>query len=848
MTAPIPRPDRTITLIEDDEHASLALDGLFADCYNRWGGRFSLIVPCLDGRISENYWPWLEAYDPDIVYSYVPLSRDDILEVYERLSPAQYSFHELDHEPRLDMFGFKPSYKFTPLSSLSTVFKLARYSPATGTGAPVNIIDSWHTEKTSRFLTDNFGTYHASQGGGIYPQDAMAAARLLTIVSPEKQADRQYDVPLNLNSIQSEIAAFTEFAENRATSISIASALFAPKLEIRAGRWSQSFNLVVGDSFADRIMFWNARLLIPAWLDTGLCCLRIGLDQMKDPEFLAVLGDLLKGRNRVSDGAGGQTQIEVRSVSTNADQLEEAHQLVMSTKPWDMVTTELVTGLNDIVPSAEALEAAREGNRFGDGFFPRPDWTRFMWSPPTARPPAIVPDHLSDAPVRQAFTNGYWSTDFIFQHEGPGPRFAEDNRWMLPRRWRMAGAFKASLVDMSWNTAVPPPRRSRDGNLTIFVSADHPVEMIEVPTAYKALRHALAKDGAWAEPDAEHKRVYPPNKVLWTDRSNEARYLTGVLGMTGGLQRATQFLLHPFLRETFAKLGGTPNLAANKIVPTVNRLQKRAQREATFDLRADGETQALARLIVLAARDLKRPMSFISYEHLKESWKVYCAAQPQERADDSDVDWDRYEEEELEECLIELRRQKMMFQGHQWTCWKCHHRNWVDLAALSSELSCEICKQPEKTPVDIHWLFRPNEFLIESLRDHSVLSLVWVLSVLCERSRRSLIFVEPMWFDFTHESKSPDAEADLLVIIDGQAMLCEVKSSWHGLRPTHISNFVALARRLRPDTALLAVMESGSGLADDLAEARTQLANERIKFELLTPDTSGGISYLHSLP
>ena len=356
-----PRPLRVAFLIEDDEHASLALDGLFADCYNRWGGRFSLIVPCLDGRISENYWPWLEAYDPDIVYSYVPLSRDDILEVYERLSPAQYSFHELDHEPRLDMFGFKPSYKFTPLSSLSTVFKLARYSPATGTGAPVNIIDSWHTEKTSRFLTDNFGTYHASQGGGIYPQDAMAAARLLTIVSPEKQADRQYDVPLNLNSIQSEIAAFTEFAENRATSISIASALFAPKLEIRAGRWSQSFNLVVGDSFADRIMFWNARLLIPAWLDTGLCCLRIGLDQMKDPEFLAVLGDLLKGRNRVSDGAGGQTQIEVRSVSTNADQLEEAHQLVMSTKPWDMVTTELVTGLNDIVPSAEALEAARRG-------------------------------------------------------------------------------------------------------------------------------------------------------------------------------------------------------------------------------------------------------------------------------------------------------------------------------------------------------------------------------------------------------------------------------------------------------------------------------------------------------
>jgi hypothetical protein len=31
-----------------------------------------------------------------------------------------------------------------------------------------------------------------------------------------------------------------------------------------------------------------------------------------------------------------------------------------------------------------------------------------------------------------------------------------------------------------------------------------------------------------------------------------------------------------------------------------------------------------------------------------------------------------------------------------------------------------------------------------------------------------------MSFGFTRESSSPDAEADLLVILDGQALLCEV--------------------------------------------------------------------------
>jgi hypothetical protein len=85
-------------------------------------------------------------------------------------------------------------------------------------------------------------------------------------------------------------------------------------------------------------------------------------------------------------------------------------------------------------------------------------------------------------------------------------------------------------------------------------------------------------------------------------------------------------------------------------------------------------------------------------------------------------------------------------------------------------------------------------------------------------------------------NRFPDAEADLLVIIDGQAMLCEVKSSWHAVRPAHLADFVALARQVRPDTALLAVMEAGPGPAADLAAARAQLAGERIEFELLTAD------------
>ena len=140
-------------------------------------------------------------------------------------------------------------------------------------------------------------------------------------------------------------------------------------------------------------------------------------------------------------------------------------------------------------------------------------------------------------------------------------------------------------------------------------------------------------------------------------------------------------------------------------------------------------------------------------KNFKNSWKAYrteyWAAHPKPSEPDADVDWDKHEEESLDACLIELRRRQMMFQGHRWTCRKCHHRNWVDFGALSSVLSCEVCKQSTQAPVNIQWLFRPNEFLIESLRDRSMLSLIWMLSALCWRSRRSLIFVEPTRLGFT---------------------------------------------------------------------------------------------------
>ncbi len=830
-----PRPIRVAFLVEEGEHDALVLDGIFADSYYRWGGRFSLIVPCVGGRIAPAYWPWLETYDPDIVYSYVALSREDILEVHERLNPGLYKFHEQRGDaPRLDVHGFKPNYDFRPLSSLSTIFRLARYGNRDTINGPVRLIDSWHTERTSRLLADNLGTYHGSNGGALFPSDATQAAGLKTVVSAAYFEDRRYGVPQDLDRLPDELSAFQAFAAKQASSLSVLSLLFAPKLDFRT-RWSGAFNLVVGDSFFDRVLFWNARLLIPAWLDNDVCCFRVEMENLRDPAFLAMLGDLLKRRNHVNGGNGGQSQITISSTSLTAADLEEARQLVISTRPWSGVTARAVASVDEIVPEARDLEHARESNRFGSGMFQMPDWTRQSWTPPVIKPLPIGPDHLADVPPRQSFAEGFWATDFDIENEAAPPRFSNHNRWLLPRRWRMARAFSIKYAGGRQNVLPPLQRRSRNGHLATFVHGAGPIESIGVPNATDAIYHALTQDGAHAVDVPERGRVSPPQRVALAQPSNEARYLTGILGLAGGLQHASAYLLNPFLSAVFAELGGTPAMPVDKVEPTANRIAKIARTKRVFDL--PQEKDALAVLVVKAAVGLKTPQTFVAYEKLKDRWAAhraaYWVANPLLHEPGPGVDYDQLEADSLDRCLIEMRGKQILFQGHRWLCSECHHNNWLDLATLATRLTCAICRMETETPINIKWQFRPNEFLIESLRDHSVLSLIWILDVLRQRSRNAFFYVGPTAFRYSYEAETSDAEADLLVVADGLSYLCEVKSSWASLRRSDVSKLVEIAKRLRPDVAVLAIMEPGSYLEAEIVAAETELSAEGIRWELV---------------
>ena len=62
----------------------------------------------------------------------------------------------------------------------------------------------------------------------------------------------------------------------------------------------------------------------------------------------------------------------------------------------------------------------------------------------------------------------------------------------------------------------------------------------------------------------------------------------------------------------------------------------------------------------------------------------------------------------------------------------------------------------------------------------------------------------------------PDAEADLLAIVDGESIFCEVKSAWRSLRTVHLEDFVLIAQRRRPDLAIPAVMQDDKRFEEEI--------------------------------
>ena len=822
------RPVRVAFLVEDDDNAEATLDAVFANCHTRWGGRYSLVVPCENGTPRTAWLPWLEVYDPDIIYAYTDLNEADVTATHERFGPAFLTKHKRYGDPkRRDL---RPELPLECLTSLSVAPQYARAHPPSAP-QPMFVVDYLPGQPGDRFIDDNFGTPSGCFGRWPLPKHLADAPRPIAIAAPELLADGRRAYGPAGDTVP-DTSALLHFMAERRNSFGLAqlAADSAPRIEVR-DRHREAFSLVVGNTFADRVLFWNERSLMPMYLGRHFTTLIVSPERLDDERFLNALVGFLKARNQIqrSDGA---PWIEVTSVSESAADLATLRDRFNATEPWNDYHVTGPIELDHCVPDAQALEQTT-GLSTGRMFERSASWNHFLTQGAELRPPPTLPGHLQGVQSPSSATEGEWALDLDIERKNNLTRYSNvRHRWRLPRRLRMHGAFVQPDYGLTGHR-IRYPRSTREGFLSVFTGFGEEPPTISIPDDETAFRFALERGRDWPPATRAQRGAVPSGAYRWSRPSDKGRYLIGVLRRFGSLQDCGAVLLHRFWKSVFDDLG--TGIDTSRDV-TIKRALMNRFPTGKIDIEDDWEY--LASLIAREARKVRMPLRVLNFDELRKRHDPFLEKERrllEEHHTENPEEWIADVQASLERSVKWLCARSVLYQGYELRCRTCYHSNWIHIGALEPVTACEVCGTSQIAPVDKPWDFRLDGFLREALKEHGLLALIWCLTKLEQRVKQTFFFLGPHDL-FTKypdsNSATGDNEIDLICVLDGKVHLCEVKSSDRRIK---IEPLVKVAKRIRPDVVTLAVLKGRSGrLSPKFEKLKCRLADEGIAVEMFT--------------
>lgn len=762
--AAVSRPLKIAYLVplDDDPRAGEILDAVFHESYTRWAGAHTLVVPTSADGIASGYGPWLECFDPDFVYSYVPLPEIHVEEVDALACPIAFILHDLDDSDAARGWRqYLPRWNryFQTVSSITTLPSpnASRSRSRRPSGLPAILTQSM-MQPLNRFMADNFGAAYSTSRSS-----AAIDGFVDTICLAEK------DVPSYIN-LGTEICkravdALKAVGEKRAIPIALLATLHGVGLERFANfPWIQAFRIVVGSTSLDRINFWNSRLLTTD--GESLNSLIVPAELAEDQEALAVLGEYLNRNNFLGFG-GGPHQVELHSVSLSTDEIQEFRSKLAGNTHNSIRVSPSYS--DPICPSDKDLKRVLRWNP------DEPESIRLAQD--SSELVASAPSHFEYMPPRlRGLMAGQWMIDLSIERHVSHSKYSNVlDHWQLPRRSQVAAAFTRQLA-----------KPTRSGKLSLLPTSE--TAPLERPESRRALKYELnlPSDQEFFRHLVLGKRVgyvddqrsqFARSSVMEMQISDKGENLRGVVAMFDSLASAYAILTNSYWRVV---LEGATEAAVRPL------------------------SYELDKLVSLIPKDRQ------TRERVQQEYRL------------SKFSLNKLLEYGLLDAMDHLLRIKVLHQVAHWRCSFCGHTNTRQFDVMRLENACEICRTAYFSPVDLKWNYSINEFVYRSLVTHSGLHVLWALGYLQDRSLGVYWFLPETKLWIVGQDKP--AEVDALCMIGGEFYAAEVKRSAEAFvnDREEIEKFARVVSALRPDVALLAFtrysFEEGSA-----AQVKTQL-------------------------
>lgn len=822
----IARPVRVAFIIEDGDGVHPLLDAAFSESFGRHGGRQSLVVPVVNGDIPAAYVRWLKIFDPDIAFV-VASDNELVAGVLDQncspllIHPVIRHPNEEERRPR----GFQ--LRDQALTSLSWL-PFLKVASGGGRARPEVILDCYPNWQDDGLITDNFGTLHDSFGRFPLHRELGDIVRPLMLTPKDAPEDR-WRFGIDGDEVTDGYEALDALTKSGQTiSLAYLSNIHSKHIAVRFHRWTDSFCLVVGDAFVDRVSCWNAGLLFDDAQHQTYKTLRLPASIINDAAKIERIKKFINGNNWINR-YGSQPQVTVRSSSLSEAQLKEFAQQVSSKGSWCSYHVQPIGSIEDCCPPPPK---ERES-----GWMPaRPDDpdVQIPLRHKTESVPVPQPFQLKHAPSAHPICSaGQWMAHYRVDRTEDHNRFANlRDTWQLPKRNQLTRLFLGNVE----------ARITAGGNLAVPV--DSAVQRVEInePSDRDFFFALLHEPPAYSYSDIRYRERYDV-PYEYSRRSDKGRYLQGVLGMFGSLDRAYQVLTHGFWRRQFIKLGSPSEDQYPQVVRALkNRFRPQAD---TFTFEREEQWVSLSKFVVRQAVNVRQPKYTVKLQTLIEEWLQHL-----KRAIESDANLQKQKDsilsegpQELTDSLDKLCREGVFHQGYSWACGHCGYRNWTALDALSMTLECQVCHQEHNTPIDLEFDFRLNEFLATCIREHDTLSVVWALGKLQRRSRAIPFIFAPQTELFRKypgdDAAVADREIDLLCVVEGKVVIGEVKASLAEIDKQEIDNLIAAAGEIRPDIVVIGAMKGEEGKLKPKLEEIRKSVGPGIEVQGLPGDKDG---------
>lgn len=748
------------------------LTAIFEECYARWGGRDSLIIPMLaDGRIDECYWSWARALDPDVVYSYVPLDVPLLERIDRDLMPSVITVHRDDISPG----NFRPRHD-QEASGLPTLSLLPMIANADRIGSPrppmlISAFAAWPKEL---FVTDSFGLN--PYGPAWVQADAVRKYVGTLAIGSQETAPRGHMADADVANTTALLRNISDGTHTAITMAQLSGWGYEDLSYEVASSWT-TFNIVVGETTLDRIAFWNGRIGVGDYQRRAIVAVRLCEKYLDDSEFMDAF-TLFVARWNTSTSQSGPAWAAIRSSSVPDERVHALRDALLRKNVHAVI--EQFSDANAVTPRGDVRRGFLRS-----GLDQRYTEARVPLTP-------LQPRHLVRfGPMSTWFSTGSWVVRLTLKRERDDVLSSEIPRMRIPRRWQAVRNVAGGSI----------AKAALDGDLRFIVGRNLKPAILSFTDDDAEFVAGLFREHHYLT-TIDPRNAIPKRPVIFPQISSAGRHLRGFLNKLGSIRSAYDVLENSFWKAVFLEMAIPREVFDDKKRAVLaKKLENMIRKNGLTGLNDAANFEQLADIVARIAPSLKAPVAKQKYEWFIE---MYRSSDECKRLRDSGLTSDDIERQIKQEVEREVRRlcaDGVFLQGHNWKCPRCLHYNWATVADFHPVLTCEVCSREEPVPADFTWDFLLDGYVALGLRDRGLRGLVWALGYLSGSAWESFMFSPPL--NLISDGKLL-TDSDIACVVDEKFIIGEVKESVRNFNEGVIQNLTKIARVVRPDVVILA--------------------------------------------